>query len=124
MNQHGWIMPVDPTSPGRPVAPESLVRWFYVLVLAYAVTQGLMYGSGTAIYMDVTTPAVAATQFTAYMALCNVVYSYTPAWQGKSIETLGYPATLAVDSAFGLVCLLVLPFMGRVRRVRPEGPGT
>lgn len=122
LNHHGWILPVDPSAAGRPAAPESLVRWFWFLVLSYAVTQGLMYGVGTAIFMDVTTPAVAATQFTAYMALTNAVFAYSSTWQGHAIDAWGYPATLAVDAAFGMVSLLVLRFMGptRLERRRAE----
>lgn len=116
MSHYGWILPVDPSAPGRPPVPADLVRLFWILTLAYSVFQGLMYGVGTAIYMDVTTPAVAATQFTAYMALCNLVYAYTSAWQGHSLVRLGYPLTLALDGAFGLLSLLLLPFMGRPRR--------
>ncbi|HEY2924944.1 MAG TPA: hypothetical protein VGJ98_08270, partial [Candidatus Eisenbacteria bacterium] len=89
---------------------------FWGLTLAYAVFQGLMYGTGTAIYMDVTTPAVAATQFTAYMALCNVVYSYTSTWQGHALQRWGYPLTLTVDGLLGLISIMLLPFMGRLRR--------
>lgn len=119
MQHFGWILPLNQLGSNRPVPPEALVSIFWGLVLAYAVFQGLMYGVGTAIYMDVTTPAVAATQFTAYMALCNVVYSYSPIWQGHALQTWGYPATLALDAVFGLVCLLLLPLMGR----RRGGPG-
>jgi PAT family beta-lactamase induction signal transducer AmpG len=112
MQRFGWILPISPTAAGRPPVPAELVAWFWGIMIAYAVFQGLMYGVGTAIYMDVTTPAVAATQFTAYMALCNVVYSYSASWQGHAVVRWGYPATLAVDAAFGLVSLLLLPFMG------------
>jgi PAT family beta-lactamase induction signal transducer AmpG len=118
MQRHGWIQPVDTTAAGRPAAPPSLVAAFVALALLNAVAQGLMYGAGTAIYMDVTTPAVAATQFTAYMALCNLVYAYTPMWQGRAIGAVGYPVTLLIDSAFGLVCLAVLPFL---KRRKPAG---
>jgi len=108
-------------APGRPPVPHDLVVTFWAMTLAYAVFQGLMYGVGTAIYMDVTTPSVAATQFTAYMALCNLVYSYTSNWQGHALIRWGYPATLTLDAAFGLVSLVLLPFMGRGRKARSEG---
>jgi PAT family beta-lactamase induction signal transducer AmpG len=114
MHRYGWIMPISPLAPGRPIPSHDLVTLFWGLTLAYAVFQGLMYGVGTAIYMDVTTPAVAATQFTAYMALCNVVYAYTATWQGHALERWGYPATLTADGLFGLISLLILPFMGRL----------
>ncbi|HSE63624.1 MAG TPA: MFS transporter [Thermoanaerobaculia bacterium] len=124
MARYGWWMPVDPLHPDRPAAPPGLVALFWGITLLYAVFNGLMYGAGTAIYMDVTDPRVAATQFTAYMALCNVVYAYTPKWQGISLVTIGYPATLAVDTVFGLLCLLVVPFVGTrgPRRAEPA-PG-
>jgi PAT family beta-lactamase induction signal transducer AmpG len=103
---------------GRPIPPHELVSLFWGLTLCYAVFQGLMYGVGTAIYMDVTTPAVAATQFTAYMALCNVVYSYTSTWQGRAVVHWGYPVTLTIDALFGLLSIALLPFMGRLGRAR------
>jgi MFS transporter, PAT family, beta-lactamase induction signal transducer AmpG len=116
MHRFGWIMPISPQAPNRPIPPHELVSLFWGLTLAYAVFQGLMYGVGTAIYMDVTTPAVAATQFTAYMALCNLVYSYTSTWQGHALEHWGYPTTLTLDALFGLISIMLLPFMGRLRR--------
>jgi PAT family beta-lactamase induction signal transducer AmpG len=62
--------------------------------------------------MDVTTPAVAATQFASYMALGNLVTTYTSTWQGFSIVTWGYPVTLLLDATAGLLCILLLPWMG------------
>jgi D-beta-D-heptose 7-phosphate kinase/D-beta-D-heptose 1-phosphate adenosyltransferase len=78
---------------------------------------------GTAIFMDVTTPAVAATQFTAYMAMTNIVSSYTSTWQGHAITAWGYPATLWTDAAFGMVCLTILPLMGATRRRHAASEG-
>ena len=127
MHRFGWILPVNPMAAGRPDAPAELVRLFWALALCYAAFQGFMYGVGTAIFMDVTTPAVAATQFTAYMALCNVVFAYSAWWQGLAAERWGYPATLALDGAFGLVSLSILPFMGTLTAGRTRelgGPAT
>jgi predicted MFS family arabinose efflux permease len=70
-----------------------------------------MYGTRTALFMDITDPKVAATQFTAYMAMMNLCISYSATWQGWWIERHGYPSTLLADSLLGLVCLLVLPFL-------------
>ena len=91
--------------------PAALVTALWIATLAYAVAQGLMYGTRSAIMMDVTNPAVAATQFTAYMALSNLVITYSSWWQGLSIVRWGYPVTLALDAAFGLVVLIFLPWM-------------
>ena len=54
------------------------------------------------------------------MALCNVVYSYTSTWQGRAVERWGYPVTLTLDGAFGLVSVFLLPFMGRLGRGDPR----
>src|SRR6185503_11116976 len=72
MQQHGWIMPVDIKLPNRPIPAAAVVQAFWAAVMVYSVFQGLMYGTRTALFMDVTTPRVAATQFTAYMALLNL----------------------------------------------------
>jgi MFS family permease len=111
MQQAGWILPVDVTQPNRPTPEAHLVMVFWAAVIAFNIFQGLYYGVRAALFMDVTTPAVAATQFTAYMAMSNLVITYTSWWQGLSIVSWGYPATLVVDSIVGLVVLFFLPFM-------------
>lgn len=113
LKRYGWIMPVDMNVPDRPTAVAGLLTAFWTATLVYALFNGLMYGTRTALFMDVTTPAVAATQFTAYMALMNLTISYSATWQGWWIERFGYPSTLTVDALFGLVCLLLLPLMSR-----------
>lgn len=123
LQRFGWIVPIDPSLANRPLAAPELVSLFWLLALSYSVFQGLMYGVGTAIFMDVTTPRVAASQFTAYMALTNLVYSYSSTWQGHAMVRWGYPATLILDGVFGLVCLFVLPFMGALRHAEPPDPG-
>lgn len=122
MQQAGWIMPVDPQAADRPVAPAALVSTFWTMVLVYSVAQGLMYGTRTALFMDVTTPRVAATQFTAYMALMNAVISYSATWQGWAVERWGYPRTLLADALLGLICLATLPWMTPVRAGRTREP--
>lgn len=111
MQQAGWIMPVDMTRPDRPAAPAALVTTFWIAVIAFNVFQGLYYGVRSALFMDITVPAVAATQFTAYMAMSNLVITYTSWWQGNSVVTWGYPVTLAIDAALGLVVLFLIPFL-------------
>ena len=104
--------------------PAALVQMFWASVLVFNVFQGLYYGIRTALFMDVTTPKVAATQFTAYMALMNVAISYSATWQGWAVEHWGYPVTLTVDALAGLVCLACLPFMSRPPKpVEPAAPG-
>ena len=122
MQQAGWILPVDPLNPNRPGPTPWLVNAFWATVLLYNVFQGLMYGTRTAMFMDVTTARVAATQFTAYMALLNVAISYSARWQGWAVERWGYPVTLLVDSLAGLACIALFPLMAPAARGRPA-PG-
>jgi MFS family permease len=123
MREHGWIHSIAADAPNRPVPPAALVQMFWITVLVYNVFQGLYYGIRAALFMDVTTPQVAATQFTGYMALMNLAIAYSAAWQGWAIERWGYPLTLSADALFGLVCLACLPFMGRKRAPATIPPG-
>jgi PAT family beta-lactamase induction signal transducer AmpG len=111
MARFHWVLPVAINAPDRPAVPADLVTIFWIACLAYAVFQGLMYGTRSALFMDVTTPAVAATQFTAYMALLNLVIQYSARWQGLALERWGYPITLTLDAALGLISLVLLPFV-------------
>ncbi len=119
MQQAGWIAPIVLDQPNRPTPSPALVATFWAAVLAYNVFQGLYYGVRSALFMDVTTPAVAATQFTAYMAMANLVITYSSWWQGLSIVRWGYPVTLGLDAAAGLICLLFLPLMSLRPKVSP-----
>lgn len=109
MQQMGWIMPVEPDA--GVVAPAALVRMFWICSILYGFFGGLAYGTRMAIFMQVCTPRVAATQFTAYMALSNMAISYSAAWQGMAVERLGYPMTLGLDAVVGLVGLSMLPLL-------------
>ncbi len=111
LSKYGWVMPVPAGAENRPQVPVALVTALWIATLFYAVGQGLMYGTRSAIMMDVTNPAVAATQFTAYMALMNLAISYSATWQGIAIEAWGYPTTMMVDGIFGLCCILVIPWL-------------
>ncbi|HTJ04136.1 MAG TPA: MFS transporter [Caldimonas sp.] len=124
MWQAGWIMPVDIKTPNRPHPSTVLVFTFWAACIVYNIFQGLYYGIRTALYMDVTNPAVAATQFTAYMALLNLCISYTAWWQGHVVEWLGYPLTLVLDCAFGMSALLLLPLMRPRRAATPASEET
>jgi PAT family beta-lactamase induction signal transducer AmpG len=126
MWQAHWILPVGVKAPGRPVPSAGLVATFWVASISFSVFQGLYYGVRTALFMDVTTRAVAATQFTAYMALSNLVITYTSWWQGQAIVRWGYPATLALDAAVGMIVLFLLPLMapGRETAAAPADRGT
>jgi MFS transporter, PAT family, beta-lactamase induction signal transducer AmpG len=109
--EHQWIMPAAQSGAVKRIAAPALVSAVWLATLIYAVPQGLMYGTRSALFMDVTNPKVAATQFTAYMAMMNLAIAYSSTWQGIAIEALGYPNTLLIDAVTGLLCLAVLPFI-------------
>ena len=124
LTEHQWIMPLAAADKATRIAPVALITAMWVATLGYSVAQGLMYGTRSAIFMDVTNPAVAATQFTAYMAMMNLAISYSATWQGISIEALGYPKTLLIDAVFGLLCLVVLPFIKPADNPAGDGGGS
>jgi PAT family beta-lactamase induction signal transducer AmpG len=123
MQQNAWIMPVSTTMANRPVPAPALISVYWAMVIVYSVFQGLYYGTRAALFMDITTKRVAATQFTAYMALQNFVIWYTANWQGWLVERWGYPRTLLVDCLFGLVGIGLLPLMNPVRKSEPAPLG-
>src|SRR3954468_15049722 len=110
LQQAGYVMPRGPNS--LPI-PE-LIHQLWIANIAYSVFQGLMYGTRSAIMMDVTNPRVAATQFTAYMAMMNLAIAFAATWQGVAIEAWGYPTTLLIDAIAGPLCVLLLPAMKQV----------
>ena len=110
--QHApWIHAIAIDAPNRPIPPADLVQTFWLACLVYSVFQGLYYGIQSALFMDITNPVVAATQFTAYMAMLNLVISYTSNWQGHAIARWGYPTTLALDAGLGMIGIALLPFL-------------
>ena len=64
-----------------------------------------------AIFMGMTNPLVAATQFTTYMALSNVAISMGNYWQGAVAERFDYSTALYIDAAIVVFALAVMPFL-------------
>ena len=98
-------------TPQRSEQEERVVTTFWWAVMFYMSAQGLMYGTRAAIFMRVSNPAVAATQFTAYMSMMNLVIMYSAWWQGAAIVRWGYPATLYIDAATGVIGVALLPLL-------------
>lgn len=107
LHQAGYVMP---RTPGAAPIP-GLIHQLWIANMLYSVFQGLMYGTRSAIMMDVTNPRVAATQFTAYMAMQNLAIAFAASWQGVAIEAWGYPTTLLIDAVVGPLSCLLLPAM-------------
>jgi PAT family beta-lactamase induction signal transducer AmpG len=111
MVKANWIMPIDVKAANRPFPPGYLMVTFVAASIVFAAFHGLLYGTRTALFMDVCDPKIAATHFTAYMSILNLVIAYSIRWEGWAAVKWGYPTTFVLDAAFGLVCLAFLPFM-------------
>lgn len=105
LQRQGW-------APGQ-AAPAALVTAFMAACVVYQLLFGFIYGARVAVFIGITQPAVAATQFAAYMALTNLSLTYSVVWQGHAVQHWGYVTTLGLDALIGLSCLLVLPFLHR-----------
>lgn len=84
---------------------------YFQVALFYSFASGLVQGTAIAVFMGLTSPLVAGTQFTGYMALKNLVYSYSALWQGNAADAWGYARTIHLDAWVGFTPLLVLPFL-------------
>ncbi len=84
---------------------------YTVSAISYSFFSGLIAGTGAAVFMGLTSPLVAATQFSGYMALRNLMYSYSSTWQGRHADVLGYAATLRLDAWIAFIPLLLIPFL-------------
>jgi len=81
---------------------------FIIAVIAYQFSFGIQQSAGIGIFMQLSSKTVAATQFTTFMALSNLAYSYSSIWQGRSVDLYGYASTLRLDALLGLSGLIVL----------------
>lgn len=105
-----WELQHQGWTPGQ-AAPATLVTAFMGAVVVYQLLFGFIYGARVALFLGITRPAVAATQFAAYMALTNLSITYSVVWQGYAVKHWGYAATLGLDALLGLSCLILLPLL-------------
>jgi len=89
------------------VAPS----FFYGVIIAHGFFFGMAYGARNAIYMSMTNPAVAATQFTAFMGMSNLAISVGNYWQGIVAERMGYAQVLYLDAGIALLVICLIPFL-------------
>jgi len=118
LHKNGWHFPAAASPDGTWPRHEALISAWWAASIVYSVFQGLMYGIRTAFFMDIVEPRIAATHFTACMALLNVVTIYSYWWEGKAITALAdqgwgftYLQIFLLDAAIGAVFLLILPFV-------------
>lgn len=98
------------------------VPMYYGTTIVYTFTSGLLNGAYLAIFMGLTSVRVAATQFTAYMAMGNLAYTYSSVWQGKLAASQGYATVFVLDSALVLLPVALAPLLSASRRNRGIAP--
>ena len=98
------------------------ISQFFSATLVFSFSVGLHYGTSAAVFMGLTNPLVAATQFTGYMALKNLTISYTNLWQGAVADTQGFATVLFIDAALVLLPVLLIPFLRPAVRPGAEPP--
>lgn len=122
LKQAGWDHPPEGVDGVWP-RDEALIRLWWIASLVFSVFHGLLYGVKTALFMDIINPRIAGTHFTALMAMSNLVITYTYIWQGQALSTESWNWTIwqifIADSIFGLVFLLILPFV-KPQQIRLE----
>jgi len=91
----------------------------YGVIVFHGLVFGMSYGVRNGIFMGMTNPAVAATQFTAFMGMSNLAISIGNYWQGFVAERMDYAMVLYLDAMFVIVPLAVIPFL-RNRSETPE----
>jgi len=87
------------------------IVYFYATILSHSLIFGMGFSIHAAIFMGMTKPAVAATQFTAYMALSNIAISIGNLWQGMVAERFSYSLALYLDAGIIVLALAVIPFL-------------
>lgn len=98
------------------------IAQFFGASLVFSFTMGLHYGTSAAVFMGLTNPLVAATQFTGYMALKNLTISYGNMWMGSVADSSGYATVMYLDAAIVLLPLLLIPFLKPSTRSPPVPP--
>lgn len=105
----GWVLMICALAAFDLQADEnSAHRIHFVLLTGMYFFVGAFTASSYALFMRLTHPAVAATQFSVFMAATNGCESWS-AWTGGRLTTLwGYPASFAVLCGVSLASLLLL----------------
>jgi len=87
------------------------IRQFFVTSLVFSLFMGMHYGTSAGVFMGLTNPLVAATQFTGYMALRNLTITYTNYWQGAVADAHGYATVFFADALLVALPVLLIPLL-------------
>jgi MFS family permease len=86
-------------------------RALLVCLACAAFSIGLFTAASYALFMDITHPAVAATQFSAFMGLTNGCESWSTWTSGRIITEHDYPAALLALCVVSLLSIGLLPLL-------------
>jgi len=87
------------------------IEMLYSVIFSHWFFSGMCTGLRIATLMRLTNPAVAASQFTAFMAFSSLGVGIANYWQGKMAHEMGYETLLYVDSALVIIPVLLIPFL-------------
>jgi len=104
----GLVLATYISNVGLSATPAEIV---YSTLIVHGFLYGLAFGTHAAVFMGMTNPAVAATQFTAFMAMGNMVISYTNFWQGIVADRFDYAMVLYIDALLIIPPLFLIPFL-------------
>lgn len=92
---------------------DSTGSWqLFVWLVATATGIGMFTASSYAMFMNITRPALAATQFSAFMGATNGCESWSSYATGQIIASSGYPTAML---AMSIVSLMSLPLVAMLR---------
>jgi MFS family permease len=91
-----------------------------VTLAATAFGIGLFTAASYALFMDLTQPTIAATQFSAFMGSTNGCESWSSFVIGKVIVAAGYPTGMLVMCGVSLLSLLLLWWLQPANHHQPE----
>jgi PAT family beta-lactamase induction signal transducer AmpG len=87
----------------------------FPVLLAYTAVEGMMvgvvYATTLALFMNLTNPRVAATQFQVYMALLNVKDAWAQKVGGRFAERMSAPAMFGLGAMVEVLPLVLLPWL-------------
>jgi len=108
----GCIALADPAA----VPAGALFALFTLLYFAI----GLATAASYALFMDITTPETAATQFCIFMAGINLCEAWSTRAFGELLENGGYASAFIAMAAVSVVALMLLPLLRRQRQTLPS----
>ena len=87
----------------------------YSFMLAYTTVEGIavgvVYATTLALFMNLTNPRVAATQFQIYMSLLNIKDAWAQKLGGRLAERIPAPAMFGLSAMIEVLPLLLLPWL-------------